>query len=199
MALKQHPQDSTQSKAQDNPSKKSVWRSQSENIQILAIALGLALFIRFFIAEPRYIPSDSMVPTLWTGDRLVIEKVSYRLHPPESGDIVVFRPPQPLQELGFGQDEALIKRIVGRPGQTIAVEHGLVYVDGQPLPEDYIAEPPNYEMEPVQIPEDTFFVLGDNRNNSNDSHVWGPLLQQNIIGQAVFRFWPPDRFGAIAN
>jgi signal peptidase I len=199
MASEQHPQASKQSKTQDNSSKKGFWRSQSENIQILAIALGLAIFIRFFIAEPRYIPSDSMMPTLLMGDRLVIEKVSYRLHPPERGNIVVFSAPQPLQELGFGQDEALIKRIVGRPGQTIAVEHGLVYVDGQPLQESYIAEPPNYEMEPVQIPEGTFFVLGDNRNNSNDSHVWGPLLQQNIIGQAVFRFWPPDRFGAIAN
>jgi signal peptidase I len=176
---------------------KQLWRSQSENIQVLAIALVLAILIRLFVAEPRYIPSDSMVPTLFTGDRLVVEKVSYWFHPPQRGDIVVFNPPIRLQELGFDKNEALIKRVIGQPGQTIQIQTGQVLLDNQLLEENYTAEAPAYEMMPLQIPEGSFFVMGDNRNNSNDSHVWGPLPQQQIIGRAIFRFWPPDRMGLI--
>lgn len=173
------------------------WRSLKDNLQILAIALGLALFIRFFIAEPRFIPSDSMLPTLYVGDRLVVEKVSYYFRPPLQGDIVVFQPPQPLQALGFTPDQALIKRVIGQPGQTVKIQAGKVYVNDQPLKEGYIAQPPNYRMEPVTVPENTVFVMGDNRNNSNDSHVWGFLPRKNIIGRAVFRFFPIDRIGAV--
>jgi len=182
------------------PNQRNSWwlrlsKSQRENLQILAIALTLAIVIRFFIAEPRYIPSDSMVPTLEIGDRLVVEKVTYRLHPPRAGDIVVFDPPPLLQEFGYAPDKAFIKRIIGQPGDVIEVQKGRVYLNGQPLAETYIAESPAYEMLPVQVPESQYFVMGDNRNNSNDSHVWGFLPQQNIIGRAVFRFFPIDRFG----
>ncbi|MGG6294405.1 signal peptidase I [Leptolyngbya sp. AN02str] len=170
--------------------KPSFWQSQRENVQILAIALLLSLFIRTFIAEPRFIPSDSMVPTLAIGDRLVVEKVSYRLHPPEQGDIIVFEPPAILQDIGYGQDQAFIKRIIGLPGQTIAVHQGQVVVNGQAIAEPYIAAPPAYEMPAVTVPANAYFVMGDNRNNSNDSHVWGFLPQANIIGKAVFRFFP---------
>lgn len=176
---------------------KGFWRSQQENIRFLAIALALALFLRFFIAEPRFIPSDSMVPTLAVGDRLVIEKVSYRLQPPLKGDIVVFRPPDILQELGYNNDQAFIKRVIGEPGQIIQVMAGHVIVDGTPLSEPYIAAPPNYEMPAVQVPPGHVFVMGDNRNNSNDSHVWGFLPQGNIVGRAIFRFYPFDRFGKV--
>lgn len=174
-----------------------VWRSQRENIQILVIALSLALLIRAFVAEPRYIPSDSMLPTLEIGDRLVIEKISYYFRPPVTGDIVVFEPPPQLQLQGFTQDQVLIKRVIGKPGQTVQVQNGKVYLDNQPLQEDYIAEPPDYQLEPVVVPEEQFFVMGDNRNNSNDSHVWGFLPKQNIIGRAVLRFYPFDRIGVI--
>jgi signal peptidase I len=173
------------------------WRSQRENWQILAIALILALLIRIFIAEPRYIPSDSMVPTLNVGDRLVVEKVSYRFRSPQRGDIIVFDPPVQLQYQGYTTDQAFIKRVIGEPGQAVAVQAGKVYVDGQPLSEDYIAEPLEYSMNPVLVPEEQFFVMGDNRNNSNDSHVWGFLPQENIIGRAVFRFFPLERIGKI--
>jgi signal peptidase I len=173
------------------------WRSQRENIQILVIALVLAVVIRLFIAEPRYIPSDSMVPTLAIGDRLVVEKVAYRLRPPAAGEIIVFDPPQRLQEYGYTGDRAFIKRIMGVPGDRIAVHNGRVYRNDQPLDEPYIAEPPKYEMPAVTVPDRQFFVMGDNRNNSNDSHVWGFLPQDNIIGRAVFRFWTFDRFGRI--
>jgi signal peptidase I len=175
------------------------WRSQRENVQILAIALVLAVIIRLFIAEPRYIPSDSMVPTLQIGDRLVIEKVFYRFRPPAAGDVIVFDPPKLLQEYGYAADRAFIKRIVGTPGDRIQVHNGRVYRNDQPLSEVYIAEPPKYEMPTVTVPENQFFVMGDNRNNSNDSHVWGFLPKENIIGRAVFRFWTFDRIGRLGN
>lgn len=174
-----------------------LWQNQGENIRLLAIALGLALLIRLFVAEPRFIPSDSMLPTLKIGDRLVVEKVSYRLHPPERGDIIVFEPPQALQERGYLPDQAFIKRVIGQPGQQIEVHNGRVYADGQPLPEPYILQPPKYDWGPAIVPNDQYFVMGDNRNNSNDSHVWGFLPRQNIIGRAFFRFWPFDRFGLV--
>jgi len=176
------------------PSKlKALW----ENLQILIVALVLALLVRAYIAEPRFIPSDSMVPTLQVGDRLVVEKISYRLHLPEFGDIVVFDPPPQLQQQGYKKDQAFIKRIIGQPGQTIEIKNGKVLVDNQPLQESYIAESPSYIMKPAQVPEGAFFVMGDNRNNSNDSHVWGFLPKENIIGRAWVRFYPFDRVGKV--
>ncbi|MGL6138648.1 MAG: signal peptidase I [Planktothrix sp.] len=177
--------------------KKSIWDQIRENIVILAIALGLSLLIRTFVAEPRFIPSDSMFPTLEINDRLVIEKVSYYLKSPQFRDIIVFTPPSQLQEIGYGADQAFIKRIIGKPGQTIEVKNGRVYIDNQPQFERYIAEEPHYQLAPVKVPENCYFVMGDNRNDSNDSHVWGFLPQENIIGRAVFRFWPIERFGGV--
>lgn len=173
------------------------WRAQKENLQLIVIALCLALLIRTFVAEPRYIPSDSMLPTLEMGDRLVVEKISYRFRPPTTGDIIVFEPPQQLQKLGYAQDQAFIKRIIGEPGQVVSIAHGKVYLNSEPLLEDYIAEPPAYQWGPQQVPEQEFFVMGDNRNDSNDSHVWGFLPKKKIIGRARFRFWPLDRIGFV--
>jgi signal peptidase I len=175
-----------------------IGQSQRENLQILIIALVLAVLIRIFIAEPRYIPSDSMEPTLLVGDRLVVEKVSYWLHPPEAGDIIVFQPPLQFQEqFGFLPDKAFIKRIIGTPGDTVQVQNGTVYLNEQPLQESYIAQSPAYQMKTVHVPAGQFFVMGDNRNNSNDSHVWGFLPEQNIIGRAIWRFFPFSRFGGL--
>ena len=173
------------------------WQRTRENVQVIAIALFLALFIRAFVAEPRYIPSDSMLPTLEVGDRLVVEKISYHFHPPARGEIVVFDPPQQLQIQGYAKDQAFIKRVIGTPGETVQIQNGKVYLNSIPLKEDYIAEPPKYQMEAVRVPEDQLFVMGDNRNNSNDSHVWGFLPKQNIIGHAGYRFWPLSRIGRI--
>jgi signal peptidase I len=172
-------------------------KSQKENLQIIAIALILAVVIRLFVAEPRFIPSDSMVPTLQIGDRLVIEKLSYRFSAPATGDIVVFDPPAQLQVYGYAPDKAFIKRVIGTPGDVVQVKDGRVYLNSRPLTEPYIAEPPAYDLDPVTVPADQLFVMGDNRNNSNDSHVWGFLPQQNIIGRAVFRFFPFDRIGVL--
>ena len=172
-------------------------RQIKENGTTVIIALVLAFLIRIFIAEPRYIPSESMFPTLSTGDRLVIEKVAYHFHPPAKGDILVFEPPTKLRILGYDKNQAFIKRAIAIGGETIAVQDGIVYVNNQPLAEDYIAAPPEYELPPVTIPEGQLFVMGDNRNNSNDSHVWGFLPVENVIGHAVFRFWPLKRIGLV--
>lgn len=174
-----------------------VWRSQKENLQLIVIALCLALLIRTFVAEPRYIPSDSMLPTLEIGDRVVVEKISYRFHPPATEDIVVFDPPQNLQVLGYAKDQAFIKRVIGESGQIVTIAHHQVYLNSEPLQEDYIAEPPAYNWGPERVPENEFFMMGDNRNDSNDSHVWGFLPQKNIIGRARFRFWPLKRIGFV--
>jgi signal peptidase I len=139
-----------------------------------------------------------MIPTLDIGDRLVVEKVSYHFNPPTTGDIIVFEPPEILQLQGYTKDQAFIKRIIGLPGQTIDIKNGVVYIDDRPLEEDYITELPDYLWQgPVKIPEDQYFVMGDNRNNSNDSHIWGFLPKENIIGRAVFRFWPFERIGLV--
>ncbi|MBD2042040.1 signal peptidase I [Microcoleus sp. FACHB-672] len=174
-----------------------VWRKQRENIQILVIALVLAFSIRTFVAEPRYIPSDSMVPTLLMGDRLVVEKISYHFRPPTTGDIIVFAPPLALQKDGYDKDQAFIKRVIGEPGQILKIQDGQVYLNDSPLKEDYIAQPPDYNWGPQTVPENEFFVMGDNRNNSNDSHIWGFLPKQNIIGRAWLRFWPFSRLGRV--
>ena len=175
----------------------SFWQQVRDNLQIIAIALALALLIRAFVAEPRYIPSDSMFPTLEVGDRVVVEKISYLFRPPSPGEIIVFNPPIQLQIRGYDPDQAFIKRVIGTPGKTIAIQQGKVYLNDTPLAEDYIAEPPAYQMGTVQVPNEQLFVMGDNRNNSNDSHVWGFLPKHNVIGRACFRFWPFSRIGPV--
>ncbi|NJM68281.1 MAG: signal peptidase I [Acaryochloris sp. RU_4_1] len=175
------------------------WQAQKDNFLTLAIALILALLIRGFVAESRYIPSVSMEPTLSPGDRIVVEKLSYRWRTPQNGDIVVFHTPLPLQAIGYAPQQAFIKRVIGIPGQVVAVQGGQVYIDGQPLTEPYIAEAPHYDLKPILVPDGTLFVMGDNRNNSNDSHLWGFLPRANIIGRANLCFWPLDHLNWIGS
>ncbi|MEM1367884.1 MAG: signal peptidase I [Cyanobacteria bacterium P01_H01_bin.15] len=186
------------SQLETSPTKSAKFRQKLwENLQIVVIALVIAVVLRMFIAEPRFIPSDSMLPTLETGDRLVVEKVSYRLHPPHRGDIVVFSTPELLIAQGYDANQAFIKRTVGLPGDRIAVTDGVVLVNGEPLRENYILEPPFYNLPTILVPDGQLFVMGDNRNNSNDSHIWGYLPLQQVIGHAVFRFWPLKRVGGL--
>jgi signal peptidase I len=187
---------SQQTDAENNASSKA-WRSLRENLILIAIALVLAFFIRTFIAEPRYIPSNSMLPTLHIGDRLVVEKISYRFNSPKFGDIVVFQPPPKLQSRGYSKDQAFIKRIIGTPGDTLKIDNGKVYLNGNILQEDYIKEPPSKPYPLVEVPPNQYFMMGDNRNDSNDSRYWDFLPRQNMIGKAIFRFWPPGRIGTI--
>lgn len=163
----------------------------------LSLAVSLAAVCHAMIAEARFIPSLSMAPTLAIGDRLVIEKLTYHVRTPRRGDIVVFKPPERVVKLNFDLDPAVpwIKRVVALPGERVAVERGRLYVNGRPLPEPYLDESAQYSMREKPVPEGSVFVLGDNRNHSIDSAVWGPLPMKNIIGRASFRFWPPTRFG----
>ncbi|TAF48611.1 MAG: signal peptidase I, partial [Oscillatoriales cyanobacterium] len=137
------------------------WRAfVRQNLQPLALAFAIALLLRIFVAEPRFIPSASMFPTLDLGDRLIVEKVSYHLHTPQRGDIVVFSPPDSLQRQGFTANQAFIKRVVGVAGDTIAVFGGQLVVNRTPIAETYIAEPPNYTWGPFIVPEGSVAVMG---------------------------------------
>ncbi|PSP18787.1 MAG: signal peptidase I [Cyanobacteria bacterium QS_8_64_29] len=165
-----------------------------ETVKTLGLSVVLALGIRHFVAEARYIPSQSMQPTLQVNDRLLVEKLSYRFGRPERGDIIVFSPPESLQF-----EQAFIKRVIGLPGETVAVRNGTVFINGQAIQEPYLKAEPDYTYGPVEIPKRRYLVLGDNRNNSRDSHYWGFVPRKNIIGHAFVRFWPPDRLGQIAD
>lgn len=166
-----------------------------EGVKTLALSAVLAFGVRTFVAEARYIPSESMLPTLKINDRLLIEKIGYRFTTPERGDIVVFSPTPALESQGYS--DAFIKRVIGLPGETIEVRGGVVFVDGEALSEKYIADEADYDFGPVTVPENQYLVLGDNRNNSYDSHYWGFLPRENIIGRAAVRFWPLDRVSLI--
>jgi signal peptidase I len=169
-----------------------------EGLQTIGLSIVLALGIRQFVAEARFIPSGSMLPTLQIDDRLVVEKVSYHFNPPQRGDIVVFRAPQKALDLvGSTSHDAYIKRVVGLPGETIEVKDGTVFIDGKALEENYLQAPPAYAWGPQVVPEDEYLVLGDNRNSSSDGHLWGFLPQESIIGRAVVRFWPLNRIGGL--
>lgn len=167
----------------------------------------LLILARGAVAEPRYIPSGSMEPTLKINDRLLIEKITPRLNGIKRGDIVVFDLPNshlkdssPVQQFlhwqGLSEPFPLIKRVVGLPGESIAVDKGQVMINGRALDErHYAASRLLYQMAPVKIPAGHVFVMGDNRNNSADSHVWGTLPLENIRGKALVRLWPPTQDG----
>lgn len=167
-----------------------------ETFKTLVTAGILAIGIRTFVAEARYIPSESMLPTLEVQDRLIIEKISYLFKDPKRGDVVVFQPTEILEQQNY--KDAFIKRVIGIPGDTVVVKDGRVYVNDQELEENYIYETPEYDYGPVSIPDDHYLVLGDNRNNSYDSHYWGFVPREKLIGKAFVRFWPFNRVGTLS-
>ncbi len=168
-----------------------------EALQTVGLSIVLAFGVRTFVAEARYIPSGSMLPTLEINDRLVIDKVSYHFKAPSRGDIVVFHPPA-AAGAQFSH-EAFIKRVIGLPGEVIEIKNGKVYADGTALTEPYTEAPPDYTWGPKTVPQDSYLMLGDNRNNSDDGHVWGFLPSDRIIGRATIRFWPLDRLAYLAD
>jgi signal peptidase I len=126
-----------------------------------------------------------MEPNFETGQRLIANKIIYRFDNIDRGDVVILRPPT-------GVNVDYIKRVIGLPGETVEIKIGRVYIDGAPLSEPYVLEVPRYTMKKLQVSQGYYFVLGDNRNNSNDSHIWGPLPEKNIIGKVWLSIWPPD-------
>lgn len=159
-----------------------------EWLATLAVALVLALTVRTYVAEARWVPSESMLPTLEIGDRLLVEKISLRLGHIERGDILVFRAPAASR-----LNKVLVKRVIGLPGEKIEIKDGHVYVDGQLLPEHYVAETATFDFKSYVVPKDSYFVMGDNRNNSYDSRFWGAVPKTDIVGVSFARYYPFDR------
>lgn len=165
----------------------------NENLDSFIIAGITALILIHFVVRTFYIPSESMLPTLRVKDYILVNRFIYRFHPPQRGDIVVFHPPQTANSDG----KDFIKRIVAVGGDTLEVKNEKLYINDQPQKEPYIYGPPYYDLSRRKIDQEKLFVMGDNRNNSDDSHVWGQLPVKNIIGKAFFIFWPPRRIGIL--
>eukprot|EP00558_Chaetoceros_sp_UNC1202_P004110 CAMPEP_0197246044 /NCGR_PEP_ID=MMETSP1429-20130617/10626_1 /TAXON_ID=49237 /ORGANISM="Chaetoceros sp., Strain UNC1202" /LENGTH=299 /DNA_ID=CAMNT_0042706637 /DNA_START=163 /DNA_END=1062 /DNA_ORIENTATION=- len=174
-----------------------------EDVKTYTLSLVIALLLRLTIIEPRYIPSLSMFPTFDVGDQLAVEKVTKRIRPFSRNEVVVFNPPESFREImvnNYGGSnkktkEALIKRIVATEGDEVKVRSGKLYINGQKQNEPFTAEDAAYEFGPVTVPTGNVLVLGDNRNHSLDGHIWGFLPKENVIGRAVFIYWPPWRLG----
>lgn len=171
------------------------WRQQ---VQTLLVWVLVALVLRWGVIEPRWIPSGSMLPTLQLQDRVLVEKLRPRLGLPlPVGTVVVFRPPPTLLAAGYDPDSALIKRVVATGGDRIEVRAGLLWRNDQPVRPDWTTEPMDYTLAPFEVPEGQLLVLGDNRNASLDSHLWGPLPVDRVIGTAVLRYWPLQRISGL--
>jgi signal peptidase I len=164
-----------------------------EFLIILVVSFVLVFgFVRPFVVEAFWIPSASMVPTLKYGDRVLVNKFIYRFTEPDRGDVIVFKSVQ-------GDDQDLIKRVVGVPGDEITVRGGRLFVNGEPQREPYVNKkfPDRSFYAPTTVPKDHVFAMGDNRANSQDSRVFGPVPKENIEGEAFLRFWPPGRIGLL--
>ncbi|MSP12426.1 MAG: signal peptidase I [Chloroflexi bacterium] len=162
-----------------------------EALETIVLTFIIFLLIQSVVQNFR-IEGFSMEPTLNAGQYLIVNKLIYRLHPPERGDIIVFEYPR-------APDRDFIKRVIGLPGDQVQVTGRHVLINGTPLLEPYIKDAPNYEFPPTIVPPTEYFVMGDNRNNSSDSHSWGMLPTPNIIGKAWFSYWPPSHWGLVPN
>jgi signal peptidase I len=162
-----------------------------EVLETVIPALLIALLINVFVGQATRVDGQSMEPNLHTDQRLVVEKVSYRFHGPRRFDIVVLK----LSEQG---EELLIKRVVGLPGETVEIKDGRVYINGEALDEPFTAEETrSRRYEKITVPPLHVFVLGDNRNRSNDSRSFGPVPIDDIVGRAWLSYWPPDNAGLV--
>jgi signal peptidase I len=159
-------------------------------VKEILFAFGIWLLVTTAVGEARVVPSESMEPTIEIGDRLWTDKLLLRFEPVQRGDIVVFDPP-------IKSDDPYIKRVIGLPGDKVEVRQGTVFVNGTALKEPYEAEKPAYIFGPVTVPQGKYLMLGDNRNESYDSHYWGFVDASKIKSRAVFRFWPLSRLGRL--
>jgi signal peptidase I len=158
---------------------------------LITIVLALIIFLAARATIQTYVVvMTSMEPSFHEGQRVVVNKAVYFFGEPERGDVVIFEAPNQ-------QHDDFIKRIIALPGDTVEVKDGAVFINGVRLNEPYIKSPPSYTMAEMKVPEKSYFVLGDNRNNSNDSHHGWLLPQENIIGKAWLSTWPPDSWGVV--
>jgi len=191
----------------------SATRSIVEWVLVVAGAVAVALLVRVFAVQAFYIPSESMEPTLEVNDRVLVNRLSYKLHDVNRGDVVVFEKPPSLVSTVPGATEIkdLIKRVVALPGESVVFQDGDVYVDGRPLDEPYLPAGTSTQPgpggatwdhrctpdDPCVVPEGTVWVMGDNRSNSEDSRWIGPVDQDLIVGRAFVTVWPFDRVGGL--
>ncbi|MFM7225727.1 MAG: signal peptidase I [Actinomycetota bacterium] len=173
---------------------RSLLRTILEWIGVAVAALLIATFLRTYVVQTFWIPTGSMIPTLQENDRVVVNKLSYRLHGVDRGDIIVFTTPPGVPE----DYKDLVKRVIGLPGDTVEGLNGRVLVNGKVLDESYLPEGTSTsQFGPKIIPPNSFWVMGDNRSNSTDSRSFGPIPKRSIVGHAVLRIWPLRRFGLL--
>ncbi len=205
-----------QNQVSDNnssPQPNNSW--MGELLRTIGLSIVLALGIRTFVAEARWIPTGSMEPTLhgtpnqWEADKIIVDKLSYNFTKPQRGDIVVFSPTKNLQSEEY--EDAFIKRIIGLPGEKVELKQGKVFINNKPLRENkYLStsqvtsvevcasgQQPPFLAQSQTIPPGSYLVLGDNRGSSYDSRCWGVVPRGNIIGRAILRFWPLNHVGGI--
>ena len=183
-----------------NPAEKK--SSILNDFKNLFIWIIIALIIRWQVIEPRWIPSGSMLPTLQIQDKILVEKLTPKITSKSNlsklkNKIIVFNVPEQLIEAGYESDIALIKRVIGVPGDKVEVKEGNLYLNDI-AQNNYISDKNiNYSIGPYFVPEKSLWVMGDNRNNSMDSHIWGFLPYEKVIGKAIFRYWPLNNIGPI--
>jgi signal peptidase I len=200
---------------------RSAGGSLVELVVIVIIALALALGIQAFLIKPYRIPSESMVPTLQVGQRVLVDRIGNRFGDPSIGDVIVFHPPagsdsdtcgNPSRPEGAACDRPtkdragvnFIKRVVGKPGDTIAIRNGHVFRNGKREKDPYINDTCSGDLGrgcnlpvPIKVPAGHWFMMGDNRGESDDSRFWGPVPRSWIIGSAFATYWPPKRIGLL--
>ena len=169
-------------------------------VYVVVIALAAALFINFFVIVNSTVPTGSMETTIMTGSRMIGLRLTYIFEDPKRGDIIVFKYPD-------NPKQTYVKRIIGLPGETVEVKDGITYIDGEAIDEPYINENywlgsmtgDRYNSGPFEVPENSYFVMGDNRGNSNDGRFWQNhyVSRKAIIGKALFCYWPINRMGAL--
>ena len=159
----------------------------------IVLAIIFALLLKAYVMDSRYVPSSSMHPTLQVKDRLLVNKLSYKFSNMQRGDIIIFQPPPSVDS-----KYDYVKRLIAVPGDIVEVTNGILYINGEPMEEEYINELPNYEFPATQVPENNLFVLGDNRNYSYDSHLWIDWLEMDAVkGKVFYRYWPFSRLGTV--
>lgn len=160
-------------------------------------AIAFLVAFRIGVVDAYHVPTGSMRPTILEGDRFLAAKFAYKVAEPQRGEIAVFSPPEHAR-VWIGQDTSrMIKRIVAVEGDVVAVAGGALFVNGVVVEEPYLAAPPTYTLAPRRVPADHVFVLGDNRDNSADGHLWGFLPKSRLKAKVFARYWPPARIGAI--
>ena len=181
----------------------STGRTLIEYALLAVVAVAVALLIQAFLVKPYRIPSESMENTLLIGDRVLVDRISWRFTEPQRGEITVFHPPF--------SGPVLIKRIIGMPGDVISLRDGYVYINGVKLSEPYVRRVGGHQeptdpftnglawslQQPYHVPAGMYFMMGDNRTDSGDSREFGPVSRGQLVGHAFWRYWPPGRFGSL--